>query len=126
MRIIFELIVLCRLASGENCVMRSLMSLLFSQYYSRDKIENNEMDGYCSTYVDNRSLYRVLVGKPEGRDHLRDQGVDGKIILKMIFKKWYVGVWIGSHSLRIGTGECGNKRTGSIKCGEFRAWLKSG
>jgi hypothetical protein len=28
-----------------------------------------------------RCVYRVLTGKPEGRDHLEDPGVDGRIIL---------------------------------------------
>jgi hypothetical protein len=28
------------------------------------------------------------VGKPEERDHLENLGVDGRIILKWIFKKW--------------------------------------
>ena len=40
-----------------------------------------------------RDVYRVLVGKLEGKNHLGDQGVDGKIILRWIFKKWDVGVW---------------------------------
>jgi hypothetical protein len=35
-----------------------------------------------------RGAYRILVGRPEGRRHLEDQGVDGRIILKWIFKKW--------------------------------------
>jgi hypothetical protein len=35
-----------------------------------------------------RGAYRVLVGKPEGRDPLEDPGVDGRIILKWIFRKW--------------------------------------
>ena len=35
-----------------------------------------------------REVYRVLVGKPEGRDHLEDPGVDGRIILGRIFRKW--------------------------------------
>jgi hypothetical protein len=26
-----------------------------------------------------RRVYKVLVGKPEGRNHLEDQGVDGKM-----------------------------------------------
>jgi hypothetical protein len=30
---------------------------------------------------------RVLVGKPEGKNILEDLGVDGRIILKWIFKK---------------------------------------
>jgi hypothetical protein len=28
---------------------------------------------------DGRNLYRVLVGKPEGKSHLEDQGVDGRM-----------------------------------------------
>jgi hypothetical protein len=32
-----------------------------------------------------RGAYRVLVGKPEGRNHLEDPGTDGRIILKWIF-----------------------------------------
>jgi hypothetical protein len=38
------------------------------------------------------------------RDYLRDPGVDGKIILRWIFRKWDVGIWTGSSWLRIGTG----------------------
>jgi hypothetical protein len=33
-------------------------------------------------------VYRVLVGKPEGKNHLEDLGVDGRIILRRIFRKW--------------------------------------
>jgi hypothetical protein len=33
-----------------------------------------------------------------------DPGVDGRIILRWIFRKWDVGVWTGSSWLRIGTG----------------------
>jgi len=35
---------------------------------------------------------------------LGDPGIDGRIILRWIFRKWYVGVWTGSSWLRIGTG----------------------
>jgi len=33
-----------------------------------------------------RGVYRVLVGKPEGKSPLEDQGVDGKVILRWIFR----------------------------------------
>jgi len=51
--------------------------------------------------AERRGVYRVLVGKPEGRDHLGDPGVDGRIILRWIFRKWDVGVWTGSSWLGI-------------------------
>jgi len=49
-------------------------------------------------------LYKVLVEKPDGKNHLEDQNVDGRIILRWICRKWDVGVWTGSIWLRIGTG----------------------
>jgi hypothetical protein len=51
-----------------------------------------------------RSLYRVLVGKPEERDHLEDPGVEGGITLRWKFRNWNVGTWNGSIWLRIGAG----------------------
>jgi len=36
-------------------------------------------------------------------DHLVGPGVDGRIILRWIFRKMDVGVWTGSSWLRIGT-----------------------
>jgi hypothetical protein len=50
-----------------------------------------------------RGVYSVLVGKPEGKNHWGDPGVDGRIKLGWIFRKWGVGVWTGSSWLSIGT-----------------------
>jgi hypothetical protein len=51
-----------------------------------------------------RGAYRALVGKPEGRSHLEDSRVDGRIILKWIFERLGVGAQTGLIGLRIGTG----------------------
>ena len=51
-----------------------------------------------------RGVYGVLVGKPEYKRPLGRPGVDGRLILRWIFRKWDVEVWTGSSWLRIGTG----------------------
>jgi len=51
-----------------------------------------------------RGVHRVLVGKTEEKRPLRRAGVDGRIILRWVFRKWDVGVWTGSSWLSIGTG----------------------
>jgi hypothetical protein len=38
--------------------------------------------------MEERSAYRILVKKHEGRESLEDLGVDGSIILNCIFNKW--------------------------------------
>ena len=38
------------------------------------------------------------------RSAMADPRVDGRIILRWIFRKWNVGAWTGSNWLRIGTG----------------------
>jgi hypothetical protein len=47
-------------------------------------------------------VYRVLVGKPKGKDHWGDLGVDGLIILEWVS----VGVWtvLGCFRIEIGGG----------------------
>jgi len=38
--------------------------------------------GHVARMGERRGIYRVLVGKPERKNHLEDPGVDGKIILR--------------------------------------------
>jgi hypothetical protein len=51
-----------------------------------------------------RGVYNVLVGSLRGRDRWGDPGVDGRIMLGWIFKKWDVGVRSRVDWLRIGIG----------------------
>jgi hypothetical protein len=57
------------------------------------------------------------------RDNVENLEVDGRIILKLIFKKWGGNAWTGLVWLRIETVaegcECENKPCGSINCEEF-------
>jgi len=60
--------------------------------------------GHVARIGARRGVYRVLVGNLRERNHLEDPGVDGRMILRWIFRKWDVGVWTGTSWLRIGTG----------------------
>jgi len=42
-------------------------------------------------------------GNLRERDHLEDSGIDRKIILRWIFRKWDVGAWTGLIWLKTGT-----------------------
>jgi len=68
------------------------------------KSSRMRLAGHVARMGERRGVYRDLVGKPESKDHLGDPGVDGRIILKWIFRKWDVGIWTGSSWHRIGTG----------------------
>jgi hypothetical protein len=59
---------------------------------------------------------------------LEDPGIDGRVILKWISKKWDGGIdWIGlaqNNDKMAGSCECSNEPLGSIKFGEFLDYLR--
>jgi hypothetical protein len=52
--------------------------------------------------AEERKVYRVLVGKPEGKRHLEDQGMDERMGSGWILGRLAGGVWSESSWLRIG------------------------
>jgi hypothetical protein len=58
-------------------------------------MEKNEMGGACSKYGGEERCIRFWWGNLTERDHLEEPGVDGRITLGWIFRKWYVGMdWV--------------------------------
>jgi hypothetical protein len=62
---------------------------------------------------ESRSIYRVLVGKPEEKRLLGRPSIVRRIILRWIFRKQNVGYGLDR------AGECGNEPLDSIRSGEF-------
>ena len=60
--------------------------------------------GHAARIGERRGVYRVLVGKTEGKRPLGSPSRRWDDNIKMAFRKWEVGVWTGSSWLRIGTG----------------------
>ena len=69
------------------------------------KIDKNELCGVCSAYGGWGEAYTVFWwGNLKEIDHFGDTGVDGRIILRWIIRKWDVGIWTESSWLRMGRG----------------------
>jgi hypothetical protein len=86
--------------SGENNMMRSLMIVLLTKYLWDDKIEN-EMGGVFSAQGEERCIQGIGGETSVKETTCGDPGVDGRIILRWIFRKWGVVLWTGSSWLRI-------------------------
>jgi hypothetical protein len=115
----------------ENRVIRRIFGSKWDEVTGeRGKLQNEELnDLYCSPnifrVIKSRRMrlarHVALLARGEvytgfwcrnlrEREHWGDLGVDGRIILRWIFRKWDVRIWTGSTRLRIGTGD-GHLRT---------------
>ena len=74
----------------------ALCSVLFTTYNSGNQVKKTEKAGHVARMGERRYAYRALMGKPEGRRPLERSGVDGRIILKLIFERLDGRAWTGS------------------------------
>jgi hypothetical protein len=112
--------------TGEWCtLLTERLNYLYSSLNIIRVIKSRTMRwvGHVARMGQTRVAYRVLMRKPEGRKHLEDPGVDWRMILKWIFKKWDVGHGVDPYGSekgqKAGTCKYGNEPSRSIKCGEF-------
>jgi len=88
-----------------------------------DKIEKNEVGWACGAYGCGEEVYRVLVGKPEGRNPMGRPKRRWVGNIRMDLQEVGCGYmeWIGlAQDGEVADAcECGNELSGSVKCGEF-------
>jgi hypothetical protein len=58
--------------------------------------------GHVARMGEGRNMYRVLVWTPEGKNHLIDQGVDGRMVTKWTLGRLVGGVLSGFNWLSLG------------------------
>jgi len=82
----------------------------------RDKIKKNGIGRACGIYGRPESVKQTLVEIHDEREYLEGLGVDGRIILKRMLKKWNGG----TDKIRVANArESGNKHYDSVNFGDF-------
>jgi len=76
--------------------------MLLTKYYSGDQIRRMRWAGHVERKDDGRGTVFWCLNLRE-IDHLEGSGVDGRIILKWIFRSW-MGTWNGFIWLILGAG----------------------
>jgi hypothetical protein len=86
-----------KLHSGELHILYSSVNII-----RQIKSRRMRWAGHAERMGEGRNVYRVLMGKPEGKNYLEDQDVDGRMGSKWTFGGLVGGLWSGFNWLRIG------------------------
>jgi len=85
--------------------------------------------GHVTHMGEERRVYRVLVGKPEGKRPLgrpRRRWVDTiRTDLLEVGCGYMDWIELAKDRQMMGACECGNEPSSSVKCGEFLDWLQT-
>jgi hypothetical protein len=84
----------CHLLPYYVYVKVKIKIVLLTHYCAGDKIEKNEMSRDCSAYGERRGVYRVLVGKPEGKRPMGRPTRRWEENIKMDLQEVGCGAWI--------------------------------
>jgi hypothetical protein len=100
--------------TGGDCIMISFMICTPHQtaYYSGNQLRRRR-DGHVAR---RGFLTKFWWGRLRERDYWKELGVEGEILLKLIFQKYNGGTWTRLIWLRIEKSG-GNETSGCIKCG---------
>jgi hypothetical protein len=75
--------------------------------------------GHVTPIGESRSLYRVLVGKPEGKTSLGRPRCRWEDNIKIDLQEAGLDYFGSGERQVVGACECGNGHLGLMKCGEF-------
>jgi len=81
-----------------------MRSLMICTPHQVNKSRRQIWVGYTARMGERRGAYRFWWGNLRERDHLEDPCIDGRIILRWIFRMWEEEAWTELIWLRIGTG----------------------
>jgi glutaminase len=93
-----------RLSAATPTAVKSILRFRQNHPHNTKTSHNKSQKKKINRLILLRGMYRGVVRNLRERDYLGDSGVDGRIILRWIFRKWGVRVWNGLSWLRIGTG----------------------
>ena len=91
---------------------------VLTKYYPGDQIKKNETGKACSTYWGEERCIQSLMGNLRVIYQLKDPGLDERIVLRMVFRKWNGGHGLdlsgSGYGQMAGTCKHGNEHSGPL------------